>query len=348
MSRIAARTREELHQVLLHFGIMSPDLHDIRTGRVNKHWRVESGADRYVLRRYNPHRSPDAVQYEHDVLHHIERKGWPVAVPLPAEGGATFVQELGSSYSLFPFLPGRPGPPHSQRYLQIKGGLLARLHRDLALLPAKAQRHGFGRLSDLDAYIPVPSIAEKNKPGGSLATFDAITDAFGQEQPRLASRIQSYRQANLDELDRLDYKSLPDVLVHGDFHGDHTRFQRRQLTAVLDFDLVHLDARVADVALAIAGDCLEPPAYMSIDPEAVQAFVGAYHSKSPLSEPEVGLIVPLIRAYYLWLCWFNLTRWLDGDVEKATRSLARTLQQRLPNLETCAPAIATALRAVTA
>ena len=338
MSRIAARTREDLHQVLLHFGIMSPDLHDIRTGRVNKHWRVESGAARYVPRRYNPHRSPAAIQYEHDVLRHMERKGWPVAVPLRSDRGETFASEDGSWFSLFPFLPGRPGPPHSQRYLYIKGGLLARLHRDLISLPSKAQRDGFGRLSDLDAYVP--------KSDGR--TFDAIVDAFAQEQPRLAGRIQSYRQANLDELDRLHYQSLPDTLVHGDFHGDHTRFQRRQLTAVLDFDLVHLDARVADVALAIAGDCLEPPAYMSIDPEAVQAFVGAYHSKSPLSEPEVGLIVPLIRAYYLWLCWFNLTRWLDGDVEKATRSLARTLQQRLPNLETCAPAIATALRAVTA
>lgn len=352
MPRIAARTRQELHQVLLHFGIESSELHDIRSGRVNKHWRVESGADRYVLRRYNLHRSPEAILYEHNVLRHMERKGWPVAVPLPAEGGATLVHELGSWYSLFPFLPGRPGQPHSQRYLVIKGGLLARLHRDLALLPAKTQRHGFGRSSDLDAYVAAPSAAQKrtqrsSKPGGSPATFDAIVDAFAQEHPRLAGRIHSYRQANLDELDRRDYKSLPDVLVHGDFHSNNIFFQRRRLTAMLDFDLVHLDTRVADVALAIAADCLEPPAYMSIDPAAVEAFVGAYHAESPLSEPEVGLIVPLICAYYLWLCWFNLTRWLDGDQEKATRSLARTLQQRLPNLDARTATIEGALRSAT-
>ena len=340
MPRIAAHTRQELQQVLSHFGLTSLELHDIRSGRVNKHWRVESGADRYVLRRYNLHRSPAAIQYEHDVLRHIERKGWPVAVPLPAEGGSTFVMERGSpdsqasAYALFPFLPGRPGSPHSHRYLRIKGGLLARLHGDLALLPSRSQRDGFGRSSDLDAYVP-------DSHGG---TFDTVVDAFAQEQPRLAAQIHSHRQANLDELARLDYDSLPDILVHGDFHGDHTRFQRRRLTALLDFDLVHLDARIADVALAIAGDCLKPPAYMSIDPEAVQALVGAYHAESPLSEPEVGLIVPLIRAYYLWLCWFNLMRWLDGDVERAVGSLVRSLDQRLPNLASRAPAIELALR----
>ena len=137
------------------------------------------------------------------------------------------------------------------------------------------------------------------------------------------------------------------MLVHGDFHGNNIFFQRRRLTAMLDFDLVHLDTRVADVALAIAGDCLQPPSYMSLDPEAVQAFVGAFHGELPLSAPEVTLIVPLIRAYYLWLCGFGLTRWLDGDVDNATRSLARSVDQRLPNLEASTADIETALRSAT-
>ncbi len=87
MSRIAAHTKQELHHVLSHWNITAADLHDIRSGRVNKHWRIESGADRYALRRYNAHRSPDAIQFEHDVLRHMERKGWPVAVPLRAGSG---------------------------------------------------------------------------------------------------------------------------------------------------------------------------------------------------------------------------------------------------------------------
>ncbi len=327
MPRLAAHTKQQLHQVLSHWGLTTPDLHDIRSGRVNKHWRVESGADRYALRRYNPHRSPDAIRYEHDVLRHMNRRGWPVAVPLRADDGKTIVSEenspdaRASAYSLFPFLPGRPGPEHNQRYLHIKGGILARLHGDLASLPSKGQRGGFGRLSDLDAYHA--------------------------EQPRLAEHIRAARERSLDELARLGYESFPDTLVHGDFHTENIFFQRRRLTAILDFDLVHMDTRVADLALAIAGDCPEPPSYLAIDPESVQVFVAAYHAESPLPEPEVRLIVPMIRAYYVWLCSFSVFRWLDGH-PKGALGPTRTIDQRLPNLEARTPSIESALRASTA
>ena len=323
MPRLSTNTRQELHEVLLHFDINAADLHDIRSGRVNKHWRVESPTGRYVLRRYNPQRSSGAIRYEHDVLRHIAQSGWPVAVPLQADDGATVVSEFNSRYSLFPFLPGRPGPEHDQRYLRIKGGLLARLHGDLATLPSCGKREGFGLISDLDAYVP-------RSDGG---TFDAILDSFGQVQPGLADQIRTQRHISLEELARLGYDSLPDTLVHGDFHAENIFFYRRQLTAILDFDFVHLDKRIADLALAIAEDCPEPPGYMAIDPESVRALVGAYHTESPLSEKELGLIVPLVRTYYVWLCWYGITRWLGGDAEKATSSLGRTLTQRLPNLE---------------
>ena len=202
------------------------------------------------------------------------------------------------------------------------------------MLPSQLQRQGFGRVSDLDAYVP--------KSDGR--TFAVILGVFGQEQPGLAEQIWAQRENSLAALARLGYGLLPDTLVHGDFHGDHARFQQRRLTAILDFDLVHLDARVADLALAIAADCLEPPDYAAIDPAAVQAFVGAYQAESALSEPELRLIVPLIRAYYVWLCWFNLMRWLDGDVEKATRSLTRATDQRFPNLDARSAAIESALK----
>ena len=337
MPRLAASTRQELREVLLHFGKSAAELHDVRSGRVNKHWRVEVGPDRYVLRRYNHQRSPAAIQYEHDVLEHIERKGWPVAVAVAARNGERLVSAHGTWYALFPFLLGKPAPVHSPRYLPIKGALLARLHRDLALLPSGSQREGFGRLSDLDAYVP-------NSDG---RTFDAILDAFGQEQPRLAEQIRAERRTSLDELARLGYESLTESIVHGDFQNENVLFRRRRLTALLDFDLVHLDARVADIAIAIAGDCIEPPAYMSIDPESIRALVHAYHVESALSEHELRLIVPLIRAYYVWLCGFGLNRWPEGNPEKATRSLARSAGQRLPNLGARAAAIDSALRSAT-
>lgn len=323
MPRLSANTRQELHEVLQHFDINAADLHDIQSGRVNKHWRVESGGARYALRRYNPLRSPDAIYYEHAVLRHMTRKGWPVAVPLQADEPTSFVLEQGNRYALFPFLPGRPGPRNGPGYLRMRGALLAHLHRDLSSFTTDQQRDGF------DRHVPT---SDGRK-------FDAILDVFAREQPRLAELVRSYRQTNLDELARLEYESLPNAVGHGDFHAGNILFHRRRLTAVLDFDSVHRDVRAVDIALAIALDCAESPAHTSLDLESVRAFVGAYHDESALREQERVLMVPLIRAYYLWRCWFSLMDWLDGDVEKATRSLGRTLDHQLPNLEARTEAI---------
>lgn len=330
MAPISARTLQDLHDVLHSFGVRATNIHDIRSGRVNKHWRVSAGTAEYALRRYNHHRSPNSIQFEHEVLQRLERKGWPVAAPVLSRRSQTLVNLLDRSYALFPFLVGRPSPVNSLRYLRIKGGLLARLQHDLASWPVGGQRDGFAPIWDLDGYI-------------DGQTFDAVLDAFGHEQPELAEVIRGQRLANLQELASLNYESLPDTTIHGDFHTDNVLFRERRLSAILDFDLVHIDARVADIATSIAGDCPAPPTYMSIDPEAVGAFVGGYSAETPLGEFELKLIVPYVRAYFLWLCAFSLARWTEGDVDKATRSLTRSAMHRLPNLEARRDAIESAL-----
>ena len=214
------------------------------------------------------------------------------------------------------------------------GTLLARLHRDFASLPMRGQRDGMGRLTDLDAWVPATD----------GRAFDKILDDFARKQPRLAAGIARWRETSVDELDRLGYHELPDTLIHGDFHTNNIFFQRRRLTGLLDFDFVRPDTRLADLALTIA---LAPPAWLSLDPAAVATLVGAYHIESPLSEQELTLMVPVIRSFYLWLCAFGLIRWTDGDIGNATRSLARSVDQRLPNLQSRTPAIESALRSAT-
>src|SRR3990172_6252823 len=129
---LSAQTSALLDEVLPHFGVANATIHDIRTGRINKHWRVEAGRETYALRRYTQQRSISALNYEHGILRHIDARGWPVAAPLPSvDGTQTLVDVRGRVYSLFPFLSGQP-PPQNERYARVKGGLLARLHQDLA------------------------------------------------------------------------------------------------------------------------------------------------------------------------------------------------------------------------
>ncbi len=179
--------------------------------------------------------------------------------------------------------------------------------------------------------------------------FDDVLDAYTREQPRLSAEIARWREMSVDELDHFHYHDLPDTLIHGDFHADNIFFERRRLTGLLDFDFVRPDTRLADLAITIALDCVEEGTQAGvaiIDPDAVCVLIASYHAESPLSATELRLIVPVIRAFYIWLCSFSVLRWLDGQQDAALRPI-RTIDQRLPNLAARAGAIETTLRSAT-
>ncbi|MGE0542627.1 MAG: phosphotransferase [Dehalococcoidia bacterium] len=335
MSRLSSHAINLLRVVLARYNVASPVIRDIRSGRVNKHWRVETSDAIYALRRYNPRRSPAAIRYEHDVLMHLAGRGWPIAAPLRASDGATFTEVDGQRYALFPYLAGRPAPYADPRYLHSKGQTLARLHDDLAPWSAIGQRDGFDYCWNLDTYARTRD----------LNTFDDLLAAFGREEPALASAVRTERDRNRAELERLGADRLPSAVVHCDFHHDNILFHRRRLSALLDFDLIHLDTRATDIATSIALDCLQPPTYDAIDPGSVQAFLGGYLIERRLDHTELRCIVPLIRTYFLNLIAFRLTQWVDDQAGRARASVARSVDRRFPNLDHRAHEIETAVRA---
>ena len=222
----------------------------------------------------------------------------------------------------FHFCPGSPA-----RRLSVtrasKASFLAQLHRDLASWDAPGQRDGFGRAWELDLYVAANC---------DYASLNDLLSVFGQEHPEIARAIRSQKYAMLRELSTLGYGELPAVPCHFDFHHDNLLFQRGTLSGLLDFDLAHLDARVADVASSIFLDCFAPPAYSEISPTLAAQFVAGYVEHAPLSDAELQLIVPLIRAAILGLVVWRLAGWARGeDREIALHSLRRSVTDRLPS-----------------
>ncbi len=320
----SAQLSAQLDEALARYGVAGAAVRDIRTGRVNTHWRIEAQGGTYALRRYRPQRSDAAILFEHDVLRHLDRRGWPVASPLPSCDGHTVVSIRGYSFSLFPFLSGQP-PPQSERYARIKGGLLARLHQDFASWDAAGQRHGFGRAWELDLYVAANC---------DHATLNELLRAFGEAYPDLARTFRAQKYTMLRELSTLGYGELPVVPCHFDFHRDNLLFQRGELTGLLDFDLAHLDSRVADIASSIFLDCYAPPAYKEISPRLAGQFVAGYVEGVPLADAELQLVVPLVRAAILGLVVWRLTCWArDEDRKTALQSLHRSGLERFPSFE---------------
>ncbi len=333
--------RETLRDVLAAFGLLADEIRDIRTGRINKHWRVTAGGRQYALRRYNARAMAPSIAYEHAMLAHLDGRGWPVAAAIASREGETTVERGGRLWSLFPFLEGRPSPYNNARYLHIKGRLLARLHADMASAPIEGQRPGFSRVWELDVDPEDGRTPEGFPPAGGAARprfppFNDLLRAFGTEYRQEASVMRAHRYACLRELSRLGYGELPETFVHCDYHHDNLLFKDGALSGLLDFDLLHRDARVVDIAWAIVLDCLEPPAHNAISPQSVEAFVGGYQEASPLGEEERALIVPLIRAALIAGAAMRLRQWESGPKrlrEHAPRSVRRTVEHRLPAFE---------------
>jgi Ser/Thr protein kinase RdoA (MazF antagonist) len=321
--------------VLLRFGLDERRAERIVPGgHVNAHWRVPGGPSDFVLRRYHSKRTKSSIAFEHELLRRLGA-AWPVAAPVDV-GGAGTVEYGGRLWSLFPWLPGGPLPAHGRENVARQGGLLARLHRDLAAGGTPQQREQFSKVWELDAHgwgI-----------GASGITFDELLRSFGRDHPELAAAARRERDRNLRELGAFGYGELPEQPIHGDFAREHLLFDGGRLSGVLDFDLAHVDARASDIAWSMISDCGEPPAETAIDPALAAAFVAGYCAESPLTEQEARLIVPLVRAQDLVILGDALRQWATpaGGAAQLPR-IERRIRQRLPQLEERAGAIEAAV-----
>lgn len=296
-------TLDLLRDVLRPFDVVPESIAPVPSGEVNRHWRVSTNAGEFALRRYTPHRSPVAIAYEHAVLDHLAGRQWPVAPALPSIEGETVVEHGDARWALFPWLPGEPASYGDHAALRLKGETLARLHHDLAAWPGGERRDGVGRLMELD--ILAQSLGQPS--------MRALLDRIGAEQPDLVERFGQERTANLQELVDTGFYALPLTVVHGDFCHGNVLFDNSELSGVLDFDWVHQDVRVADLARSLWLDCRIRRGTFELDRSAMTAWLAGYAAESALTADEHSVIVPLLRTFVLYLAAYDMARWLTGE-----------------------------------
>ncbi|MDA0256579.1 MAG: phosphotransferase, partial [Chloroflexi bacterium] len=253
-----------------------------------------------------------------------------------AGADATLVESDAGRWSLFPFLPGAP-PESSPRTLQRTGALLALLHADLASWPGGAeQRATFARVTELDVYLETRG----------RTTSDRLIERFQRDDPTRADVLRGIRERNQWALGHLGYDALPDTVVHSECFGANVLFENDEVTAILDFDFVHRDARAADIARSLAVEC-------GTDVEGVQRWLGGYaaHADPPLTGAELDVVPSLMIANEIWNTVLPLALTLasvdegssDGARHEADgamlASVRASIDDRLPALEVAQPAL---------
>lgn len=257
-------------RVLLDMGLPASRIRRIAQNR-NTHWLADTPAGRIVLRRFAAERSRESVIYELRIIEHLAQRGWPVAEPV-----APMFELDGALWSASRYLPGRTSKPRSWAgklaEQRRRGRLLARLHADLAELAVIGQRDGWLRADE--GLLARPG---QSPVGETLRRFERIC-------PEQAQVLLSYAERAHERLRELLPHAPAPIVIHGDFTPWNLKYQHGALTGILDFEMAHLDLRVADFALSWRGQYKE--------------ILRGYDEVAPLEPVERALILPI---YWIWL-----------------------------------------------
>ena len=318
-----------LDPALAAWDIVGARLERLGGGAANEHWRAESDAGVRVLRRYNPRRAAESLPYEHALLRFLADRSWPVAAPIPTAADETVVETDRGRWALFPFMRGEP-PPSNGLTLQRKGSVLALLHADLAEWPSPGQRPTFGRVTDLDSAVA---------PEG-FRSFEDFLAWYADDDRERAAVLAETRQRNAADLDARGYAAQPDTAVYYECFGANVLFVGDTVTALLDFDMAHEDARAADIARSLVVDC-------GSDNAKVRAWLAGYaaHAAPRLDGDEAELIPPLMVASELWNTVVPLSMSARGRLDRPLESAHTSIDHRLPLFEAVQPALGRAAAA---
>ncbi len=138
---------------------------------------------------------------------------------------------------------------------------------------------------------------------------------YAAKDPEAARILLDYESRTRERLNVLASNAPEPIVIHGDFAPWNMRYRAGRLSALFDFDLAHLDLRVADFALSWRG-------------KHDDILVG-YESEAPLQEIEHELLVPIYWAWMLAGAVLDIEEG-NGSPEWALTHLLRQPTDRWP------------------
>jgi len=302
-----------------------------RRGTVNVSYYVETrqGTQRheYFLRAYKRGIKRDEILFEHSLINHIvARGGCPVARLHRARNGSTFYRRPESAedpeerfYAIFDFLHGEDrytwvGPVCSHVELSNAGTLLAEFHKAGSSLQPEGQR-AEPKILDLleliaDAWAKSPS----NSKGTRF-------DRFLFEHFDLVGRSIAETRSALHEP---TVATLPQVIIHSDYHPGNLVFAGDEICGLVDFDWSKVDLRAFDVALAVWYFCAswdgDKDGHLRL--ADASTFLTAYQGRllarpglSALTVDEFAYLPHLINAGNIYILYWTLRDYFGKDVD---------------------------------
>jgi Ser/Thr protein kinase RdoA (MazF antagonist) len=300
MSVYESLTEQALTAILAEYSLgVFQSCARIELGHVNEKWLLETEQGQYLVkRRYASLRQPSLIQAQNALVQHLRRAGFPAPTVMRTRYGNPFLPHEGEIYEVQVYVAGNPFDAADPAHLTSSACMLGMYHntvqgfdhRDLHL---PAERYGATALSWTYKKL-LANWLTSTAPRDHIALLNPMIQELGEHVQDL--RIRYLKRGR-----------VPELVIHGDYHGANLVFQGHCIVAVVDYDLANWAARAMEVAEAIIAFCTDPKLELehivyrgALDLALVKRFVTGYLEESLLSEAEIYALPDIIRT--IWLC----------------------------------------------
>lgn len=267
------------------------------SGTKNKGYEIWiEGQKKYFLREKDSSTIYKDLEYDHSLMNYFSEHHISTPFPVNNNDGNTITEFLGSYYELTKYIEGETFIRDSEDHLLIAGRDLAKFHLT-----------GIGFQS-----VYSKSFGRIDPPGPARKTFNAFftNDKDNLDFPELNVVLH---ELNLIEENLTDevYRSLPQMLIHGDFHPGNVKYLDDGL-AFFDLDWVSIQPRLQDLAYgilffaSIRENDIDPSNIYSLTASCKLSmknsliFVSAYNSVIELDRKELNYLPFFIKV--AWIC----------------------------------------------
>jgi homoserine kinase type II len=266
----------------------------IKRGHVNEKWLLETEKGQHLLkRRHTSLCEPSLVRAQHALVQHLRGAGFPAPGLVRTRHRNTFLVHGGDVYELQEYVPGDPFDAANSVHRAASARMLGFYHNAVRgfshqALHRPTERYGSAALSQT-----VKRLLKSWRP--SMI-------------PEMKPQVQELEE-HLQDLENrfLGFGQIPELVIHGDYHGANLVFQEHRIVGIVDYDLAHWCARAMEVAEAIIAFCTDAGLELkhivypgALDLDAVNEFVAAYLDEALLAEAEIRALPDMIRT--IWLC----------------------------------------------
>jgi Ser/Thr protein kinase RdoA (MazF antagonist) len=269
-------------------------------------WRMETPGGVFIMRRWPAeHPTPERLRFIHAVLFHAAERGITyLPVPIRTSNGESFVHFSGDLWEFAPWMPGVADYERSPNEEKLRAALsaLARFHVAVRDFPCGANSPVAGATPAVSRRLTrLRDLVSNGASALSRQISGCIWPELASLAPKFLSMLPRCATLTLAQLEPIATVSLPLQPCLRDIWHDHVLFMNNEVTGIIDFGAVDIDAPATDIARllgSLVGD----------DAEGWRHGIAAYSAVRKLTHEEEIAVRALdmsgtVLAGCNWLHW---------------------------------------------